>query len=389
MNQLINEIVNQMSIKLHLADLPIERVAFSYSVLYELLVSLRVLDDYKHHPLHINWAVETMKHLPSDFRAELRFFRVIIRECISLLWQSEYVEEPSYSQEIWQFTHLPLNRFIEPIIMFLTHDRAPEGQRKILNCPDPEVFLEDYGLQVKAKTWINQHYPDSLELVDILVADPQRLKQRFIEFIDMYWEAHFSEQWLALEGLFFQEVMQRGRLLYNAGVAATLKHLTPRTHIDDVAQTVTFVSSYENETLHLDEQSSLNLYPSYFLYPYMSFVLDNSLKMSAFSLSITYPMSAIQQAGRSPVLGEDLVAMLRALSDPTRLQIIKLIAKKARSTRELAEIIGISDAAISKHLKILQRNGWVTTQRSSYYVLYLADPERLTDLRYALSELFS
>ena len=81
--------------------------------------------------------------------------------------------------------------------------------------------------------------------------------------------------------------------------------------------------------------------------------------------------------------------MLRALSDQTRLQILKLIVTKARSTRELSEIIGISDAAISKHLKLLQRNGWVTTQRASFYVLYQANPERLVDLRYALEELFN
>lgn len=377
-----------MSLKLHLADLPIERVAFNYSVLYELLVSLRVLDDYKHHPLHINWAVETMKQLPLEFRTEQKFFRVIIREVLNL-WQPEYAEEPSFHWELEQLRKWSIHTFIEPIIMVLTHNEPPSSHRKIAVELTAEDFQANANLQLTAEAWVEDYYPESAGIVEMLINHPEALKQRFIDFINLYWEIHFEEQWHTLEPLFFQEVRQRGQLLYNNGISATLKQLTPRTHVDDTAQTVTFVSASRNENLQLNQHGYLNLYPSYFLYPHTLFMInDDGNQTSITALSITYPMSAIQQAGRSPILEEDLVAMLRALSDPTRLQIIKLIAHKARSTRELSEIIGISDAAISKHLKMLQRSGWVTTQRASYYVLYQATPERLTDLRYALGDLF-
>ena len=275
-----------MSIKLHVKALPINRVAFSYSVLYELLVSLHVLDDYQHHPLHINWAVETMKQLPPDFRAEQRFFKLVIHQFTNLLWQPQYVKEPSYKHELQQFSEWPLDEFTAPFFMFLIHDRSSTNQRKILNTVNPERFLNDVSLQIQAKDWISQHYPDSLGIVDNLIDDPAGLKERFIDFINAYWNIHFGEKWITLEELFFQEVMQRGRLLYTEGALSALMQLSPRTRADYDAQTVIYVNQTQKEEIHLDQQSYLNLYPSYFLYPYMAFVLDNSASLN---LSITYP----------------------------------------------------------------------------------------------------
>ncbi|NRG45254.1 helix-turn-helix transcriptional regulator [Bacillus sp. CRN 9] len=44
-----------------------------------------------------------------------------------------------------------------------------------------------------------------------------------------------------------------------------------------------------------------------------------------------------------------------ALSDPTRRTIIQLMAEKERSVKELAEPFDMSLAAISKHIKVLEK----------------------------------
>ncbi|MFF5212187.1 ArsR/SmtB family transcription factor [Streptosporangium sp. NPDC000396] len=67
---------------------------------------------------------------------------------------------------------------------------------------------------------------------------------------------------------------------------------------------------------------------------------------------------------------EGLAPRLRAAAHPTRLQILQLLAGHPRSTRELAGLIGLTEAAISKHLKPLAEAGWVEPERHSYYVYY-------------------
>jgi DNA-binding transcriptional ArsR family regulator len=70
--------------------------------------------------------------------------------------------------------------------------------------------------------------------------------------------------------------------------------------------------------------------------------------------------------------------VLRALADDTRLQVLRLIAERPRSTQELAPLVGLSEAALSKHLRHLAEAGVLQAQRTGYYVLYHLEPEQIT-----------
>ncbi|MFL5960883.1 MAG: ArsR/SmtB family transcription factor [Gaiellaceae bacterium] len=49
---------------------------------------------------------------------------------------------------------------------------------------------------------------------------------------------------------------------------------------------------------------------------------------------------------------------------------MRWIAEEPRSTQELASLIGITDAGMSKHLRVLTEAGLVETDRQGRYVLY-------------------
>jgi DNA-binding transcriptional ArsR family regulator len=111
------------------------------------------------------------------------------------------------------------------------------------------------------------------------------------------------------------------------------------------------------------------------------------------TILILYALSEMQQAGRAPVPPEELLKLVRSADDPTRLQILQLLARRSRFTREIAGLIGLTEAAISKHLKLLQDAGWVMPERQSYYALVRetsaslshGPPARLTGPRVAAS----
>ncbi len=63
--------------------------------------------------------------------------------------------------------------------------------------------------------------------------------------------------------------------------------------------------------------------------------------------------------------GDRLDVAFAALADPTRRAIIARLAQGEASVRELAEPFAMSQPAISKHLKVLERAGLVSRRRDA------------------------
>lgn len=67
--------------------------------------------------------------------------------------------------------------------------------------------------------------------------------------------------------------------------------------------------------------------------------------------------------------------VFKALSDPTRLEIIMLLAMKPHCVCELANIIGFSQPTISKHLKVLTEAGIISYTKSKFFIIYQLSPK--------------
>jgi DNA-binding transcriptional ArsR family regulator len=105
--------------------------------------------------------------------------------------------------------------------------------------------------------------------------------------------------------------------------------------------------------------------------------------------------------------------LFKALSDPTRLKLIRLLGENAvhRGTQEshsgdeqecspphecdghsflcvnaLAHHLGVTQSAVSQHLRVLRQAGLVRGTRRGAFVHYTLDPEGLTRVKAALGE---
>jgi DNA-binding transcriptional ArsR family regulator len=73
--------------------------------------------------------------------------------------------------------------------------------------------------------------------------------------------------------------------------------------------------------------------------------------------------------------------VLKAIAEPRRQEILRLIWQRERAAGDVAAHFDISRPAISKHLRILKQAGLLEERRAGTQRLYRARPERLADAR--------
>ena len=67
---------------------------------------------------------------------------------------------------------------------------------------------------------------------------------------------------------------------------------------------------------------------------------------------------------------KDFIRVMKALSDPNRVKIVKMLQHKLMCVCELQEALHIAQSSVSKHLKILEEAGLVEYKKDGLWVNY-------------------
>ncbi len=79
--------------------------------------------------------------------------------------------------------------------------------------------------------------------------------------------------------------------------------------------------------------------------------------------------------------------MFKVLAVETRVRIIDLLKSRGPlGAKNIAELVGVTPAAVSQHLKILRQSGLVRSERKGYWIPYSIDEEALENCRQILNE---
>jgi DNA-binding transcriptional ArsR family regulator len=81
-------------------------------------------------------------------------------------------------------------------------------------------------------------------------------------------------------------------------------------------------------------------------------------------------------------------AVLRALAEPNRQAILRLVRDKPHSVGEIQEHFDISQQAVSQHLQVLADAGLVDVKRDGKRRLYVVNPAGLETLERFLASLW-
>ncbi|MDY6878250.1 MAG: metalloregulator ArsR/SmtB family transcription factor [Chloroflexota bacterium] len=90
---------------------------------------------------------------------------------------------------------------------------------------------------------------------------------------------------------------------------------------------------------------------------------------------------------------EKLSEVFKALADPTRLRLVKLLSEcssgkctGALCVNALAHRVGVTQSAVSQHLRVLRQAGLVRGERRGHFVHYSLDRDELKQHKARLRE---
>ncbi|UCC53119.1 MAG: helix-turn-helix transcriptional regulator [Anaerolineaceae bacterium] len=91
-------------------------------------------------------------------------------------------------------------------------------------------------------------------------------------------------------------------------------------------------------------------------------------------------MKSTQLSEVDEVLAAQMAELFSALSDTRRIQIIAALTQGEMNVGTLAEKVGISESAVSHHMRHLRQMRLVRGRKEGRYVYYALDDQHINDL---------
>jgi DNA-binding transcriptional ArsR family regulator len=220
------------------------------------------------------------------------------------------------------------------------------------------------------------HRPGNEGVLDELKRDPEGVADRLIQLFYDYWTHAFSHEWPDVAARLQLARTEAELQLARGGIGSLLSHSTRRARLSNggIAITPTIPTDLE---IDVQDDGCLPVVLSLYSAPWVITRIEPAA-------GLVLPAPGIDRKITAPSL--ELLQELDAIADPTRLTLLRLVAARPRSTRELSQLLELSDAAVSKHLRRLADAELVRSEREGYYVLYRLVPERAQAASQALLE---
>jgi DNA-binding transcriptional ArsR family regulator len=350
-----------MAIRFRLENDNVRALRFAVSPLCEAVMSLNALIFPRERGLQHGW-IRAMRELPAPLRRELTAFSFVldfaVPDCI--LPTPGRRTAASWDDELARVAALaPAEAGYELA--------RPAFHYALETVPGPAA-LERADVRELVEHRAARYGPGAVATARLAWSDPERLLRRFVDLLQAYWQRAFADEWRQL-GPRLENVARRdARTVLTRGVYAVLDGRFADTVVDPEAGWFQRNSPHDHE-VRPSRRRPVTFVPSVYVWPHVRVNCD-----APWPLAVIYPPADVRADARADPVPETLPRALRALAEPTRLQLLRVIAARPRSTEELAHLVGLSSAGTSKNLARLAGAGLVRRRRDGYYVLYELAP---------------
>ena len=356
-----------MAIRFVLPNENVRAVRFAVSPLCEAVMSLNALIFPRERGLQHGW-IRAMRDLPAPLRRELTAFSFALDYAVPdcILPTPGRRTAATWDDELGRVAGLP------PADAGYELAR-PAFHYALETTPGPAAFeREDVRALVERRA--GAYGSAAVATARLAWEDPARLLGRFVALLQSYWERAFADEWRTL-GPRLEGVARRdARTVLTRGVYAVLDGRFADTVVDPAEGWFLRHSPHAHE-VRPSRRRPVTFVPSVYVWPHVRVNCD-----APWPLAVIYPPEDVRADARADPVPARLPRALRALGEPTRLQLLRVISERPRSTEELTHLVGLSAAGTSKSLGLLADAGLVRRRRDGYYVLYELAPDALADL---------
>lgn len=291
-------------------------IEFSYSPLFEMLCSLHVLSKPEHHLERLAWS-EKMKDKVSD---------------------KLYENLMDFSKKTFEWC---------PIMDLCNiYDECNDFNVMVaLN------FIEDLPFECFSEVFAKYYDLGEMKLDELHVKE-------MIRALKEYYLNYFDRELRLIEPLLVRRLKKDSEVCSNMGILEYVKGIHSRIEVREQAF---LFHKYTLFTIPFDKLKRVIIRISSFIDPHL--LMDYGENMVQFTIRV-HIERVVEEVPR------DLLRLMKALSDETRLRILRIIHKDKASTQSLAQELKISEAGISKHLKILYDSELLYKERRGSFIYY-------------------
>ena len=248
--------------------------------------------------------------------------------------------------------------------LFPEGELAGDGARALDSLSQTDESLQ-WNVDMFAEELVSRD-PAQREVADEALRDPAAIVGRLVDLLRSYWSHAFEDEWPKLSAQLRLARAEAELQLASGGLGSLLAHSTRRARLSDGGLAITPSIPIDID-IPLARDERLPVVLSLFAAPFVYTRIGESA-------AVVLPAPSAERRVTPPSF--ELVQGLSAIADPTRLTLLRLVAACPRSTRELAQLLELSESAVSKHMRMLAAADLVRGVRNGYYVLYKLVPER-------------
>lgn len=322
-----------------------KHVRFIYSPFRELVTSLHVLNNPSHHLTRLDWAVQTKGNMSSSLWDVACYFGELSNEWLNFL---DLVDVLQYEE-----------KHVEEAIERINLLKDKEFLSLLLGIRTDIPLEESTSAEVEVRS------------------NPSYYREKLCDFLYSYHQKHFARELFRVEPWLIKAVHEI-KNHFEQDPFGTMNSIHPRFKVD--TRMLKFFKA-DTWVFRYEEINTLTIYPSSFIAPHL--LVGMEVPEIIVYLQVPLPDEFVEDA-----VPYDLLCILSALSDKSRLQILKLLYHHSYCTQQLTDLTSLARATISKHLKILEKANLIKGERHGYFVFYKANEITLDQLKVDINQYF-
>lgn len=293
-------------------------VEFVYSPFFEMMCSLHVLSKPEHHLERLDWAAAMKAGMPHALYEELMYF-------------GKNSDEWCGAMDLYDVSDSIVDMNVIAVL--------------------DAVAAMDSGEFFKVLS--------NGEAAASVPSDGEDLRRRFNACLKAYYFQFFESELRYIEPLLIRILKKQVAICDEIGVREYIKTIHNRI---EVTEDKLIFYKYKTFSFDFEKIRKITIKISSFISPHLLVGINDPAH-----IQMTFRAHLQEAAPEVPV---DLYKTMKALGDDTRLRILRTIRRKQSSTQSLAAELKLTEACISKHLKILFEADLLYKHRKGNYIYY-------------------